>query len=119
MHIHTLFVVLSSLEEFQTDRFELFNHYFLSMQTINLLIKGKVQGVFYRAAAKEMADKIGIKGWVKNIEGGRVEAMATGTEDQIAQFIQWCKQGPARAQVTDVIVTTLSLQIFDDFFIIR
>ena len=45
------------------------------MQTVNLLIKGKVQGVYYRNAAKEEADKSGVTGWVKYISEGRVEAM--------------------------------------------
>jgi len=47
------------------------------MRTVNLLIKGKVQGVFYRVAAKEEADKLSITGWVKYISEGRVEVMAT------------------------------------------
>lgn len=89
------------------------------MQTVNLLIKGKVQGVFYRVAAKEVADKLDIKGWVKNVDGGRVEAMATGAEEKVKEFIDWCKQGPTRANVTDVIVTRLSLQTFNTFTIIR
>ena len=53
------------------------------MQTVNLLIKGKVQGVYYRNAAKEEADKLGITGWIKYISEGRVEAMATGNEEQL------------------------------------
>lgn len=87
------------------------------MPTINLLIKGKVQGVYYRVAAKEEADKLGVKGWVKYISEGRVEAMATGTEKQLEQFITWCRKGPEKAVVKDVIVTQLSEQHFDEFLI--
>lgn len=53
------------------------------MPTFHLLIKGKVQGIFYRASAKETADKTGITGWVKNTPEGDVEAVATGTEEQL------------------------------------
>ena len=85
------------------------------MPTVNLLIKGKVQGVYYRNAAKEEADKLGITGWIKYISEGRVEAMATGMEEQLQQFIQWCRRGPEKAIVQDVIVTPLSPQQFNDF----
>ncbi|HEY6977388.1 MAG TPA: acylphosphatase [Chitinophagaceae bacterium] len=88
------------------------------MQTVNLLIKGKVQGVYYRNAAKEQADKLGVTGWVKYISDGRVEAMASGNEKQLQEFIQWCRRGPEKAIVTDVIITPLSQQQFNDFSVI-
>jgi len=88
------------------------------MQTVNLLIKGKVQGVYYRNAAKEEADKLDITGWVKYISEGRVEAMATGNDEQLKQFIQWCRRGPEKAIVKDVIITSLSPQQFNDFTVI-
>jgi acylphosphatase len=50
------------------------------MITVHLLIEGEVQGVFYRATAKEIADKLGITGWIKNTWEGNVEAMVTGNE---------------------------------------
>jgi acylphosphatase len=88
------------------------------MQTVNLLIKGKVQGVYYRTSAKEQADKLSVTGWVKYISEGRVEAMATGNEEQLQQFVQWCRKGPEKAIVTDVIITPLSQQQFDDFTVV-
>ena len=88
------------------------------MHTVNLLIKGKVQGVYYRTAAKEEADKLGVTGWVKYISEGRVEAMATGVEEQLQQFIEWCRRGPGKAVVTDVIVTPLIEEPFDEFEIV-
>ena len=89
------------------------------MPTINVLIKGKVQGVYYRIAAKEEADKLGITGWVKYISEGRVEIMATGSEEQLQQFTQWCGKGPEKAIVGNVIVTPLSEQTFDGFMVIH
>jgi acylphosphatase len=89
------------------------------MPTVNLLIKGKVQGVYYRFAAKEQADKLGITGWVKYISEGRVEVMATGTEKKLQEFIAWCHIGPEKADVTDVIVTPLSEESIDGFTVIQ
>ena len=75
------------------------------MATVHLLIKGKVQGVFFRASAKEIADKLGVKGWVKNTWDEDVEAMATGKEEAVKKFIEWCWMGPRKAVVEDVIIT--------------
>jgi acylphosphatase len=89
------------------------------MPTVNLLIKGKVQGVYFRIAAKEEADKLGITGWVKYINEGRVEIMVSGAEEPLQQFIKWCHRGPEKAEVSNVIVTPLSDQEFDDFEVIQ
>jgi acylphosphatase len=89
------------------------------MKTIRLTIKGKVQGVFYRATAKDIADELGIKGWVRNLPDRNVEITATATEDILQKYIDWCKQGPPKARVDDVIVEELSTAEFNGFRIIR
>lgn len=89
------------------------------MKTIRLTIKGKVQGVFYRATAKDVADQLGIKGWVKNLPDNNVEIKATASEEILQKFMNWCNQGPPRAKVNDVIVEELSLEEFNGFSIIR
>ena len=89
------------------------------MKTIRLTIKGKVQGVFYRATAKDIADQFGIKGWVRNLPNNNVEITATATEELLQKFIDWCKQGPPRAKVDGVIVEELNLEEFNGFRIIR
>ena len=89
------------------------------MKTVRLTIKGKVQGVFYRATAKDVADLTGVKGWVKNLPNDNVEIIATATEEILQKFINWCKQGPPKARVDDVIVEELDLQEFNGFRIIR
>ena len=89
------------------------------METVHFTIIGKVQGVFYRATAKERADEMGIKGCVKNKDDGNVEAVASGTKEQIEQFVEWCKKGPKRAIVTEVQVTKLEYRSFPDFKIIK
>jgi acylphosphatase len=70
----------------------------------NILIYGKVQGVFYRASAQEEAQRLKLSGWVRNLPDGNVEAMAQGTEEQLHQFTEWCRKGPNGAEVTQVVV---------------
>ena len=89
------------------------------MKTVRLTVKGKVQGVFYRATAKDVADLIGIKGWVRNHPDNNVEITATGSEETLQKFINWCKQGPPKARVDEVIIEELDLQEFNGFRIIR
>lgn len=89
------------------------------MKTIRLTIKGKVQGVFYRATTKDVADLIGIKGWVRNLPDNNVEITATASEDTLEKFINWCKQGPPKARVDEVIIEDLRLEEFNGFRIIR
>jgi acylphosphatase len=89
------------------------------MPTLHLIIKGKVQGVFYRATAKETADQLGVTGWIKNTSEGDVEAVVTGSEKQLQSFVDWCKQGPRRANVSEVISTEQEETVFEDFTVIR
>ena len=89
------------------------------MKTVRLTITGKVQGVFYRATAKDVADLTGVKGWVKNLPDKNVEVTATASEEALQKFIKWCKQGPPKARVDEVIVEELELQEFNGFRIIR
>ncbi len=87
--------------------------------TIQLIIKGKVQGVFYRASAKDAAERLCITGWAKNIHAGHVEIVASGTDEAVDQFIEWCKQGPPRAIVKEVVVSVAAEENFEGFEIIR
>ena len=89
------------------------------MKTIRLTIKGKVQGVFYRATAKDVAELIGVKGWVKNLPDNNVEITATAPQETLQKFINWCKKGPPKASVDEVIVEELKLAEFNGFRIIR
>lgn len=73
-------------------------------RTIEILCTGRVQGVFYRANTKQIANRHGIKGWVKNQEDGSVLIRATGTQKDISALIEWCKEGPQLARVDQVTV---------------
>jgi len=74
------------------------------VQTFVIVISGKVQGVFYRQSAKQKALALGITGIVKNLPDGNVLLVATGTADQLNKLVDWCRQGPPAARVTDVKV---------------
>lgn len=87
--------------------------------TIHLTITGKVQGVYYRASAKETASRLGITGWVKNTRSGDVEITASGHNEAIDLFIHWCKQGPPNAVVKEVVITKTPDESFDTFEVIR
>jgi acylphosphatase len=89
------------------------------MQTVRLIISGEVQGVFFRASAKEVARKYEITGWIKNTEDGNVEAMIYGQENKVKNFIEWCKTGPEKAKVENVIIHHLPEIKFNHFEVIR
>ena len=89
------------------------------MAAKHLLIKGIVQGVFYRATAKEVAEKLGVSGWVKNTNEGHVEAMVTGADEALAKFIEWCRKGPPGAMVTALEIKEAGEETFDRFRIVR
>lgn len=89
------------------------------MKTVHLEISGKVQGVFFRASAKEIADSYKISGWIKNTHHRTVEAIVTGEDEGVLKFIDWCKQGPEKARVENVSFSETQLQIFKEFKVIR
>ena len=89
------------------------------MPTFSIVISGKVQGVFYRQSVKEVADKQGITGYVKNTADGDVFIVATGTREQLDQLVAWCHEGPSRARVEQVKVEEIAGQSFGSFSIHR
>jgi len=69
---------------------------------VKLVIEGRVQGVCYRAFTQNQAIKLGLSGWVKNMQDGRVEAVLEGQRELIEQAMLACKSGPSGARVTDI-----------------
>ena len=78
-------------------------------------VVGKVQGVFYRASAKNMALDLEITGWVKNQPDGSVMIEAEGLEKDVDAFLAWCKTGPTYSRVTGVDKTNLPPQNYEQF----
>lgn len=66
------------------------------------LVSGTVQGVFFRASTARQAEQLQLCGWAKNLPDGRVEVLAIGTPESVAQLGDWLWQGPPRARVAAV-----------------
>jgi len=82
----------------------------MSKVCAELIIQGRVQGVFYRQSTKETALRLGLNGWVKNRADGSVAALFEGDKAIVEQAIAWCRQGPAAANVSDVNVNWLDYE---------
>lgn len=78
-------------------------------------VSGRVQGVAYRASACQVARRLGLIGWVRNLADGRVETLACGEPSALQAFEEWLWQGPALAHVTQVLSEDASLETFTDF----
>ncbi len=69
-----------------------------------VVIRGRVQGVFFRVETRERARSLGLAGWVRNNPDGTVEAVFEGDRDRVDSMLLWCRRGPAAADVEDVEV---------------
>lgn len=85
----------------------------------NITISGKVQGVWFRKSAQKEALKWGINGFVMNGNDGTVYIEAEGEEKALDLFVKWCRQGPEKARVSDLVVKQGELQNFKDFQVMR
>ena len=87
-----------------------------SANRVHVLVSGRVQGVFFRANTRAEAKRLGLKGWVKNLPGGRVELVAEGPLMAVDELVRWCHEGPAYARVDKVeIRQETPTGEFDDF----
>ena len=68
---------------------------------IHIFVTGRVQGVFFRQSTKVMAIKNNVKGWVRNLNDGRVEIIGEGKIQDIDNLAHWCKTGPANSRVDE------------------
>ena len=69
-----------------------------------VLVAGRVQGVFFRDSCARRAEAVGLAGWVRNRADGRVEACFEGEPEAVERMVEWCREGPRRAHVTDIEV---------------
>ncbi|MEQ8417948.1 MAG: acylphosphatase [Imperialibacter sp.] len=87
------------------------------MVCYQIRVVGKVQGVFYRASTKTVADELGVKGWVKNEVDGSVLIEAEGTKDKLIDLMAWCKKGPLHAKVDSIERIEVDLKHHNVFLI--
>ena len=85
------------------------------MKRYKLRVKGKVQGVWYRASARRKAEELGLCGFVRNEPDGSVYAEAEGEEAALQAFVRWCREGPDMARVEQVEVEEEAPHGFEAF----
>jgi acylphosphatase len=71
----------------------------------HVVVTGRVQGVYYRYATREEAVMRGVKGWIRNLKDGRVEAVFEGEKSKVEEVIDFCHYGPSAAKVSSMEVT--------------
>jgi acylphosphatase len=69
-----------------------------------VIVTGRVQGVFFRAQTRDRAASLELGGWVRNNPDGSVEAVFEGDRDRVESMVEWCRRGPAHAEVENVEV---------------
>ncbi|WP_119079335.1 acylphosphatase [Chitinophaga alhagiae] len=84
-----------------------------------ITVKGKVQGVFFRATARSVAVKLGLKGVIQNLPDGSVWIAAEGQEAAMEEFIDWCRIGPTGASVTSLDIEEGTPQHYEGFDILH
>ncbi|KAL0336912.1 UNVERIFIED_CONTAM: Acylphosphatase [Sesamum calycinum] len=98
--LHPLLYPMSSLSASQ----DAVNPTSSEAKTVRMVIKGRVQGVFYRNWTIENAKELGLKGWVRNRRDGSVEALFSGSPEKVQEMEQRCRRGPPDAMVTGLQV---------------
>lgn len=74
----------------------------MALKQVQLLVRGRVQGVYFRASAQREARRLGLTGWVKNRADGAIEIVAEGEEVAIRELYGWAQKGPSAARVERV-----------------
>ena len=87
----------------------------MALKQVQLVVRGRVQGVFFRASAQREAKRLGLTGLVKNRSDGSVETVAEGEEEGLKELIAWANKGPSAARVdrVDVRWRSFSGEFFD------
>ena len=89
------------------------------LKHFSIRVGGRVQGVFFRASAVDMARALGLTGFVRNEEDGSVYIEAEGPQDKLLRFVEWSKKGPPHASVHSCEVSESELRNFSVFEIQR
>jgi len=84
-------------------------------KSVRLYINGTVQGIFFRAFVKENAERYNVKGFVRNLEDGRVEVFLEGDSNEVNKMIEICKKGPKHAKIKNVEIKEERFQNLKNF----
>ena len=88
-------------------------------KSVRLYIDGNVQGVFFRGFVKENAERHNVKGFVRNLEDGRVEVFLEGDVDSVNKMIEICKKGPKHSQIRNIEIKEERFQDFRVFKVLH
>jgi len=89
------------------------------MKTIRIYISGSVQGIFFRKYLEEKANEFGVRGFVRNLDDGRVEVLAEGRDENVNSMLEVCKKGTQHTKITDIQIQELKNQGFKGFKVLR
>lgn len=89
------------------------------MRSVDVVVTGRVQGVFFRATLRDRARDLGVSGWVSNEPDGSVAAHLEGPPDAVDALLAWCHRGPSDAEVDSVAVTETSTTGVEGFSVRR
>ncbi|MFS2188766.1 MULTISPECIES: acylphosphatase [Mucilaginibacter] len=89
------------------------------MKHLNITVKGKVQGVFYRKSTKAVADQLGVRGFVLNEPNGDVYIEAEADDTFLDMFLEWCNEGPQDAEVNAVESHEGELKNYRNFEVVK
>ncbi|MCU7935237.1 MAG: acylphosphatase [Candidatus Thiodiazotropha sp. (ex Dulcina madagascariensis)] len=87
------------------------------MVCVRCHVAGRVQGVFFRASARYEAQRLGIKGYAKNLHDGRVEVVACGSVSAVGELREWLRKGPANAEVSGVSCAVIDFHDYPQFVV--
>lgn len=88
-------------------------------KSVRLYVDGTVQGVFFRAFVKENAERYNVKGFIRNLEDGRIEIFLEGNADEVNKMIELCKKGPKHALIKNVESKPERFQDFKTFKVLH
>ncbi|MCP3917551.1 MAG: acylphosphatase [bacterium] len=89
------------------------------VKALHVLVSGRVQGVAFRWHTRDAARAIGVRGWVRNVDDGRVEVHCEGPEDKLELFLAFLAEGPPASRVTGLEREPAGTQGADSFEIVR
>ena len=89
------------------------------MKILKIFISGTVQGIFFRQFIKEKADELGLKGFARNLDDGRVEVVVEGKDEKVNEMVEVCKKGPPQSDIKKVETEEIKHQGFEDFKVLR